>query len=208
MSATDASTTQVVAAVQQHPGLWLAAALSSVAGSALVLPGLLALTTRITGRRSWLTTLGGYLFAVGWVASVAHAVGFFGLYALYARTGIDPRVAHVLDQDADRYPLLAIAIGLFMVGKPLARNLPELAWITLCKLVIQPLLTGWLAYRVFTMEPDWAAAAVIMSATPTGALAFVVALRYGIYVAGTSTAILATTAVSFFTLSIVLMLVG
>ncbi len=105
-------------------------------------------------------------------------------------------------------PAALFAIGLFMVGKPLARNLPELGWITLCKLVIQPLLTGWLAYRVFTMEPDWAAAAVIMSATPTGALAFVVALRYGIYVAGTSTAILATTAGSFVTLSIVLMLVG
>ena len=95
-----------------------------------------------------------------------------------------------------------------MVGKPIAGNLPELAWISLCKLVLQPLLAAWLAYRVFAMEAEWAAAAVIMSALPTGALAFVIALRYGIYVAGTSTAILATTVLSFVTLSVTLALLG
>lgn len=58
------------------------------------------------------------------------------------------------------------------------------------------------------MDRHWAAAAVIMSALPTGALAFVVAQRYGIYVAGTSTAILSTTAASFVTLSVVLTLLG
>lgn len=150
VSATDASTTQVVAAVQQHPGLWLAAALSSVAGSALVLPGVLALTMRITGRRSWLTTLGGYLFAVGWVASVAHAVGFFGLSALYARTGIDPQVAHVLDEDADRYPLLAIAIGLFMVGVILG----QLLWFT--------------GLTVSRRVPVWAALAALVDVVAGG----------------------------------------
>lgn len=105
-------------------------------------------------------------------------------------------------------PGALFAIGLFMVGKPLAGSLPELGWITFCKLVLQPAVAAWLAYSVFPMEPHWAAAAVIMSALPTGALAFVIALRYGIYVAGTSTAILATTAASFVTLSVVLTLVG
>ncbi|MGE0714262.1 MAG: AEC family transporter, partial [Alphaproteobacteria bacterium] len=103
-------------------------------------------------------------------------------------------------------PGALFAIGLFMVGKPLAAGRGELAWIALCKLVAQPLLAAWLAFMVFPMERDWAVAAVLMSALPTGALAFVVALRYGIYVAGTSTAILATTALSFVTLSAALSL--
>ncbi|MCC7276020.1 MAG: AEC family transporter [Alphaproteobacteria bacterium] len=103
-------------------------------------------------------------------------------------------------------PGALFAIGLFMVGKPLAGGRGELAWIVLCKLVLQPLLAAWLAFRVFPMEREWAVAAVLMSALPTGALAFVIALRYGVYVAGTSSAILATTAVSFITLSVALSL--
>jgi len=103
-------------------------------------------------------------------------------------------------------PGALFAIGLFMVGKPLADGRGELAWIVLCKLVLQPLLAAWLAFRVFPMEREWAVAAVLMSALPTGALAFVIALRYGVYVAGTSSAILATTAVSFITLSVALSL--
>ena len=118
-------------------------------------------------------------------------------------------VATYLDlMGATAGPGALFAIGLFMVGKPLAGKVPELAWISLCKLVLQPLLAAWLAYSVFTMDDRWAAAAVIMSALPTGALAFVVALRYGIYVAGTSGAILATTTLSFVTLSVTLALVG
>jgi malonate transporter len=123
--------------------------------------------------------------------------------------GVPRPVATYLDlMGATAGPGALFAIGLFLVGKPLSGNLPELAWISLCKLVLQPLLAAWLAYRVFPMEAEWAAAAVIMSALPTGALAFVIALRYGIYVAGTSTAILATTALSFVTLSVTLALVG
>ncbi|BBK35567.1 hypothetical protein STAQ_06450 [Allostella sp. ATCC 35155] len=123
--------------------------------------------------------------------------------------GLPKPVATYLDlMGATAGPGALFAVGLFMVGKPLAGNLPELTWVCLCKLVLQPLLAAWLAYRVFAMEAEWAAAAVIMSALPTGALAFVIALRYGIYVAGTSTAILATTVLSFVTLSITLALLG
>lgn len=132
-----------------------------------------------------------------------------GLAWSAAGLGVPKPIATYLDlMGATAGPGALFAIGLFMVGKPLGGKLPELAWISLCKLVLQPLLAAWLAYRVFGLEGEWAAAAVIMSALPTGGLAFVVALRYGIYVAGTATAILATTALSFVTLSIALALVG
>ncbi|BBK30051.1 hypothetical protein EDC65_4703 [Stella humosa] len=132
-----------------------------------------------------------------------------GLAMSAAGIGLPRPVATYLDLlGATAGPGALFAIGLFLVGKPLAGNLPELAWITLCKLAIQPLIAAWLAFGVFTMDRHWAAAAVIMSALPTGALAFVVAQRYGIYVAGTSTAILSTTAASFVTLSVVLTLLG
>jgi malonate transporter len=132
-----------------------------------------------------------------------------GLAMSAAGIGLPRPVATYLDLlGATAGPGALFAIGLFLVGKPLAGNLPELAWITVCKLAIQPLIAAWLAFGVFAMDPHWAAAAVIMSALPTGALAFVVAQRYGIYVAGTSTAILSTTAASFVSLSVVLTLLG
>ena len=70
--------------------------------------------------------------------------------------------------------------------------------------MVQPALCWWLATRVFAMEPEWAAAAVILAALPTGALTFVVAQQYRTYVEKTSTAILVTTVVSTVTLSFVL----
>jgi predicted permease len=101
-------------------------------------------------------------------------------------------------------PCALFAIGLFLAGRPLTGQLGEVAWITALKLVVQPALCWWLATRVFAMEPEWAAAAVILAALPTGALTFVVAQQYRTYVEKTSTAILVTTVVSTVTLSFVL----
>jgi len=98
-------------------------------------------------------------------------------------------------------PSALFAIGLFLVGKPLRSGLGELSWLVAAKLVIQPAVTAWLAFVVFPMERHWAVAAVIMSALPVGALAFVLAQRYGVYTQRSSTAILVTTVVSFATLS-------
>jgi malonate transporter len=70
--------------------------------------------------------------------------------------------------------------------------------------VWQPLITWGLAATIFPMDPFWTASAVILAALPTGALTFVVAQRYGVYVERTSAVILVSTVVSVLTLSLLL----
>lgn len=101
-------------------------------------------------------------------------------------------------------PCALFAIGLFLAGRPLASGLGEVAWISALKLVVQPLLTWYLAFHVLALDAHWAASAVILSALPTGALTFVVAQQYRTYVDRTSAVILVSTVASVLTLSAIL----
>lgn len=105
-------------------------------------------------------------------------------------------------------PCALFAIGLFMVGKPLRAGLGEVLWICLLKLVALPALVAWLAFGVFELEPLWAKAAVIQAALPIGALMFVLASSYGIYVQRATSAILLSTVLSVVTLSSLFLLLG
>src|SRR3546814_19430335 len=75
------------------------------------------------------------------------------------------------------------------------------SWLVFLQLLVQPLITWWLAFHVFTMDPLWAAGALVQSALPTGALVFVLAQQYGIYVQRSTAAIMASTVLSLVTLS-------
>jgi hypothetical protein len=74
--------------------------------------------------------------------------------------------------------------------------------------LVQPLITWLLAYHAFTMEPVWAAGALIQSALPTGALVFVLAQQYGIYVQRSTAVIMASTVISLVTLSALFVYLG
>ncbi len=97
-------------------------------------------------------------------------------------------------------PCALFAIGLFMVGKSVRAGLGEVLWVTLLKLLVQPLVTFVLAYHVFDLTPIEAAAAVILAALPTGALSFVLAQRYGVYTQRSVAVILISTLLSLVTL--------
>jgi predicted permease len=105
-------------------------------------------------------------------------------------------------------PCALFAIGLFLVGRTVTTGAAEVGWLVVVKLVIHPALTWWLAYRVMTMDPVWAAAAVIQAALPTGALAFVLAQQYGIYVQRATAAIMVSTVLSVVTLSALFVILG
>lgn len=105
-------------------------------------------------------------------------------------------------------PCALFAIGLFMVGKSIRAGLGEVLWVTALKLLAQPLLTWWLAYEVFALEPTWAASAVIMAALPTGALSFVLAQRYTVYIERATSVILISTVLSVFTLTGLFLVIG
>ena len=103
-------------------------------------------------------------------------------------------------------PCALFAIGLYLVGKPVVEGTAEIATITIIKLVIHPALTGIAVLFIFPTEPLWAAVAVLCAALPIGSGPFVLAQAQNIYVRRTSTAMLATTALSIATVSIVLIL--
>lgn len=103
-------------------------------------------------------------------------------------------------------PGALFAIGLFLAGRPLVADWREVAWLSALKLVVQPAITWGLCLWLFPMDPFWTAAALLLAALPTGALTFVVASQYNIYVERTSQVILWSTLLSLPVLSALLTL--
>lgn len=105
-------------------------------------------------------------------------------------------------------PAALFALGLSLHGRPLDGDMAEIAWATVLKLVVHPAAAWLLAVHVFALEPFWANAAVLLMALPTGALVFVVAQQYGVYVRRASTTIVVATAGSVVTVSVLLIWLG
>ena len=103
-------------------------------------------------------------------------------------------------------PSALFAAGLFIGSRKVQANTKEVGWLVFVKLILQPLLTWWLAYHVFGLSGIWAAAAVIHAALPTGVPVFVVAQRYKTYVERSSAAVVVSTGLSVATLSVLLVL--
>ena len=76
------------------------------------------------------------------------------------------------------------------------------------KLVVHPAMTWVLVTYVFDMPPLWSKAAIILAALPVGALVFVIAQQYDVYVRRASTAIVVSTALSVATISLLLIVLG
>jgi malonate transporter and related proteins len=105
-------------------------------------------------------------------------------------------------------PCALFAIGLFMAAKPISSGALEVFWLTGMKLVIQPLVTAWLAFKVLSLDPKLASAAVLLSALPVGSLPFVLAQKYRLYVHRATSLILITTMMSLVTLSLLFVILG
>jgi predicted permease len=105
-------------------------------------------------------------------------------------------------------PTALFALGLTLYGQPLKGDMKEIGWLTLVKLAIHPLVTWALVRFVFVLDPFWEQAAILLAATPTGTLVFVIAQRYRVYAHQAATTVLVTTALSMATLAVVLTLLG
>lgn len=101
-------------------------------------------------------------------------------------------------------PCALFAIGVFLAGRPLKLNWRQVGWMVPLKLVVQPLLTWALITTVFPLDRFWTGAALLLAALPTGALTFVVASQYKVYVEPTSQVILLSTIASVPVLSWIL----
>ncbi len=100
-------------------------------------------------------------------------------------------------------PVALFALGLSLYGLSLRGNMLQLSWMGAMKLLVHPLV-AFIIVTAVGLEPFWAASVVLMSALPTGAMVFVLAQQYDKRVDLASSAILATTVLSIFTLALML----
>jgi malonate transporter len=74
--------------------------------------------------------------------------------------------------------------------------------------VLHPVLMALLAFWLLPVDPFWAKTAVVCAALPLGATAFVLAQRYKLLEAETSTGAVISTLASVLTVSLVMALLG
>lgn len=101
-------------------------------------------------------------------------------------------------------PTALFAIGLSLCSYSLAGGFGQVAWLTVAKLVLHPFAVWLCVTYLFALDPFWADSAVILAALPVGTLVFIVSQRFDVKVVTSSAAIIATTALSVLTLSILL----
>lgn len=99
-------------------------------------------------------------------------------------------------------------MGLSLVAQRLGGDAIEVGWLVLIKLIVHPAMTWLLVTYVFVMPPQWSNAAIILAALPVGALVFVIAQQYDVYVRRASSAIVVSTALSVATISLLLIVLG
>ena len=102
-------------------------------------------------------------------------------------------------------PCALFSAGLFMVGGlPPRADVTEVGWLVIAKLLLHPLITWALAVFVFDLEGTLAAIVILQAALPSGVPVFILAQHYGVFVARSNAAIVASTALSILTLSALL----
>jgi malonate transporter and related proteins len=101
-------------------------------------------------------------------------------------------------------PCALFAIGLFVSQLSIGAGVRASWQTTLLKLVLHPVLMALLAYQLLSIDPFWAKIAVVCAALPLGATAFVLAQRYQLLEAETSTGAVISTVVSLLTVSLVM----
>jgi predicted permease len=105
-------------------------------------------------------------------------------------------------------PCALFAIGLFVSQLSIRAGAAASWQSSALKLVLHPVLTAVLAYQVFSIDPFWAKIAVVCASLPLGATAFVLAQRYRLLEAETSTGAVISTAASVLTVSLVMALLA
>ncbi|MHC2333401.1 AEC family transporter [Bradyrhizobium sp. USDA 4454] len=100
-------------------------------------------------------------------------------------------------------PAALVCIGLFLAQERVVTDdAMSIAILVVLKLILQPAVTAFLAFYVFSMPPLWSHSAVILSALPIGSGPFTIAKLYGLEAGVTSGAILASHVFAVLTVSL------
>ena len=105
-------------------------------------------------------------------------------------------------------PCALFAIGLFVSQLSIRAGAAASWQTTLLKLVLHPLLMAALVFWLLPVDALWAKIAVVCASLPLGATAFVLAQRYNLLEAETSTNAVVSTAASLLTVSLVMALLA
>lgn len=105
-------------------------------------------------------------------------------------------------------PCALFAIGLFVSQLSIRAGAVASWQSTVLKLALHPLLMALLVFLVLEIDPLWAKIAVVCASLPLGATAFVLAQRYQLLEAETSTGAVVSTVASLLTVSLVMALLG
>jgi predicted permease len=137
---------------------------------------------------------------------VAPAAGLaIGMAGLSLPTAFDQFVA-VLGGAAS--PVALVCVGLFLAQERTFGSPKVVAILVALKLLVQPAVTGLLAFYVFKMPAVWSHSAVLLSALPIGSGPFVLATLYGLEGRVTSGAILVSHLCSIVTVSLLVAWLG
>lgn len=104
-------------------------------------------------------------------------------------------------------PCALFAIGVSMIARPFRRFGPEFPVVIFAKMILHPLLVFLVLNAMGGIDQLWLGTAVLMAAMPTAANVYLLAQKYGNYVDGASNAILISTLISLFTVSLLLFLI-
>ena len=65
-------------------------------------------------------------------------------------------------------PAALFSLGLSLIDRKLTGNAAEVIWLTALKVIANPILTFALVAYIFVLDPLWAQAAIILSASLSG----------------------------------------
>ncbi|MGN6577410.1 MAG: hypothetical protein ACTHKG_17190 [Nocardioides sp.] len=134
----------------QHTTAWLVAGLLSALLPFLLLPGLGVLAAAVDGRGARVVRTGAGLLGVGSVAASVHASGYFGMYDVLARSGVDDAAVRAVDSASESSPFFVPFIALFMAG-----------------MLVGPIVLG-VGLRRARLAPVWAPIAAVVFAVAGG----------------------------------------
>lgn len=101
-------------------------------------------------------------------------------------------------------PCALFAIGLFVSQLSMRAGVAASWPSTVLKLALHPMLMAVLAFVLLPIDPFWAKIGVVCASLPLGATAFVLAQRYRLLEAETSTGAVISTAASVITVSLIM----
>lgn len=127
---------------------------------------------------------------------------FFGVLAMIFEVRLNSGFAVFAQFVGDAAaPASLFALGIVLAGQKFS-DFGVAATFSGVKLIIMPLITWAIVVGLFQITPNWAKPALLVAAGPTGAMAFVLALQYGVRVSTIALIVLFTTVGSVVSVSL------